>query len=607
MTALLTPGQPSLPSGLAQCPADPAKSDLRTPAACDDSTLPSPASPVAASNASGHRTRVMPSVPQSTLHPATTPAATLALTADRTSLRSGESVILTATATSSVTGTASAIEIFDQTTATLAGACMQSSRCLVGYSATSGAHSFTAFTTAPTMAAPAPGSAITSNSIQVSWIDVTLSAGQPAVVGPGKAVALTASTSVDVGRLGLVLLLWDLTSAAPLTYCSQGTSCSTMLTYQTAGSHHIVAFVALSASATPGSDVRATSNAAVLTWLSVALVANTTYPQAGGTVNLTAVANVDLTGTPWSLGILDQGGMLVDKPCKTGSACNARVTLIGGATPYFSAVIGTAPAAVDAPTMADQWLRRVTDRAPLGDIQVRSAWVQPTRILWGVDSCKPMTGDANGAGGLYPQVASILGSPDFWGRYLTTTGNCPGISSAEVAAAARNKVGILPIYNDYDCSAVSSSDTGQAYADAATSAAENLGIPKRTVIMIDIEPPGYWCSGAVDSGFVKGWYFGVSAAGYSPGFYGDGTSWSTFGQAFCGAVADQPVIGARSYLWSFEPSLITSYPKASAPQWGPYQVGCAGNMVAWQYELSAGDNPDVDRDEALSKLPLWFP
>jgi hypothetical protein len=30
-------------------------------------------------------------------------------------------------------------------------------------------------------------------------------------------------------------------------------------------------------------------------------------------------------------------------------------------------------------------------------------------------------------------------------------------------------------------------------------------------------------------------------------------------------------------------------------------------MVAWQYELSAGSDPDVDHDEALSKMPLWFP
>ena len=125
--------------------------------------------------------------------------------------------------------------------------------------------------------------------------------------------------------------------------------------------------------------------------------------------------------------------------------------------------------------------------------------------------------------------------------------------------------------------------------------------------MIDIEPPGPWCSGGIDSAFVEGWYDGVSGAGYSAGYYGDGTAPSTFGQAWCAAVDDRPEVATGSYLWSFEPSLLGSYNKARSPQWMPNQVGCAGNMVAWQYELSSGANPDVDHDQALSKLPLWYP
>ena len=32
------------------------------------------------------------------------------------------------------------------------------------------------------------------------------------------------------------------------------------------------------------------------------------------------------------------------------------------------------------------------------------------------------------------------------------------------------------------------------------------------------------------------------------------------------------------------------------------------DVIAWQYELgSNGPDPDVDQDEALSTLPLWFP
>ena len=145
--ATASPGQSSLPDGLTQCPADPAKPELSSPAACDDTTLPFPASPAAGST-EPTQAPVLPSVPQPSLGATGAPESTgLTLFADRSSPRAGESVLLTATATATVTGTASAIEIFDKTTSTLAGICMQSSRCRVGYSANSGVHSFVAFIT----------------------------------------------------------------------------------------------------------------------------------------------------------------------------------------------------------------------------------------------------------------------------------------------------------------------------------------------------------------------------------------------------------------------------------------------------------------------------
>jgi hypothetical protein len=548
----------------------------------------------------------MPSVPQSSLGASTAQRGTITLAADRSAARAGESVILVATASATVTGTASAIELFDQTTGTLAGACMQSSRCQVGYSAAAGIHSFTAFITPPAVTAPSSAAAA-SNPVQVSWLAVSLKAAQPAIVGPGKPVMLTASSAVDVSALGLVVILWDKTAGTRLTFCGSGTTCSTMLSEPDAGSHQIVAYVAGTASATPAAGVEAESDLVSPTWLSVVLAANTTYPRAGGTASITATTNADLTDTPWSLGIVDQGGNLVDKPCKSGSTCSARVTLAAGPIPFFSAVIGAAPPPLDPSTLAGQLLQKAADRAALTNVQARSAAVQPSRLLWGVDSCKPVTSDAAGASGLYPQVDSILGQPDFWGRYLTTTPNCPGISSLEIAAAAAHHMGFLPIYNAYDCSAVAGYDTGRSYAAEATSAAAGLGIPRGTIVVIDIEPPGPWCSGGIDAAFVEGWYDGVSAANYAPGYYGDMTYGSTFETAWCGAVSDRSDTATGSYLWSFEPSLLGSYDKKSAPDYAPHQVGCAGDVVAWQYELSSGANPDVDHDEALSKVPLWFP
>jgi hypothetical protein len=47
--------------------------------------------------------------------------------------------------------------------------------------------------------------------------------------------------------------------------------------------------------------------------------------------------------------------------------------------------------------------------------------------------------------------------------------------------------------------------------------------------------------------------------------------------------------------------------RLNAPAFSPYQPGCTANVAAWQYTLSAGSDPDVDVDEALSTLPIWFP
>src|SRR4029077_6538515 len=236
----------------------------------------------------------MPSVPQPSLGAPPAQREMISLSADRLAPRAGESVILVATASATVTGTASAIEIFDQTTGPLAGACMQSSRCTVGYSAAAGVHSFNAFITPPALTAPS-GTAIASNAVQVSWLGVSLKAGSPSVVGPGKPVLLTASSSVDVGTLGFVLVFWDKTSGTRLTFCSSGTTCTTMLSEADAGSHEIVAFIGDTATATPATGFRAASDAVSPTWLSVALAANTTYPRAGGTASVTATTNADLT------------------------------------------------------------------------------------------------------------------------------------------------------------------------------------------------------------------------------------------------------------------------------------------------------------------------
>ncbi len=587
------PGTPAVPVGQSACPSTDVKPVPTTPATCSDTLLP----PITPARSSGDATLiVVPSVPGGSL--GVRLPSRLQLTATSDTLHSGGQVVLTATANASISATGAAIEIFDTTSGTLIAACGQGSQCAVGYTATSGVHDFVAFVTPPMASIPDEAIALRSNHRSVGWLGSTLTASA-AIVGRDQAITITATSTIDVAQGGRWLEIYDLTAGSRITYCSRGTSCSTVVKETKGGVHQIVGYVT--------GEPEAVSSAISLTWLDVSLTASTIGPKVGGTVYLKAVINTDLTDTPWVVGIYDEQGHLVDHACKTGNTCSVQAWVPGTTTPRYTAVVGVLPEVKpEAKPAANSNVVQKAPAAPaLVDIQAKSPAIEPTHLLWGVDSCKSFIG---GGQNLYNAVVRSLGTPDFWGRYLTNT-VCPGISSTEIALAASHSMGILPIYNDYNCSAVVYYAAGHQYAVEAAAAANRLGIPAGRLLAIDIEPPGAACPGAggVDGGFIEGWHDGVKAAGYVPVFYGNGTAGTEFARAWCSAVARLPNLAADSALWSFEPSLLGGYNKAKAPGFAPYKPGCAGNVEAWQYMLSAGSSVDVDQDEALSTLPLWYP
>ena len=590
------------PAGQAVCAPATGKSVPFTGAACSNALLPD-ATPVG--NGAGQQgPLVIPSVPMDSLGARAPTRLTLTSSAD--TVAASKQAILTATANAAVTDTNRAIEIFDLSSKTLIAACATGSQCSIAYAADSGTHQFAAFVTVPTTSIPNGAVALPSNRLSVGWLGSGISADKT-VVGQGQSVTVNVTSTIDVRSTGRWLEIYDLSIGSRVTYCSRGTVCTTSMKQTSGGVHELVAYVS--------GQPESVSKPIYLTWLDVSLSASSIGPKTGGTVYLRATTNADLSSTPWVVGIYDEQGRLVDHACKSGTTCAVKAWMSGGTTPKYTAVVGALPATTAAqpsPSLIGKVIGTVsptppaTTAVPLVDIQAKSAAIEPTHLLWGVDSCKAFTGDPTGE--LFPSVVAHLGTPEFWGRYLTNT-VCPGISSAEVALAARQHMGILPIYDDYDCSAVSSYGTGHTYAVAAVAAAHNLGIPTGRTLAVDIEPDGAACPGAayVDSAFIDGWYEGVRDAGYVPVYYGNGTSGTAFANAWCAAVQAVPSIGTGSDLWSFEPSLLGGFNKTNAPNFAPDDTGCPGNIMAWQYVLSAGGNPDVDQDEAISSLPLWFP
>jgi Domain of unknown function (DUF1906) len=529
------------------------------------------------------------------------------LSADKTALAAGDTVQLSVSTTISVAGKPWAIEVFDQANQALVGACPGASTCDVAFSSKAGAHTFVAYLAVPSATIPVVGIRLRSGALKVQWLGVTLAASNPSAVGPGRAVTFTATASAEVSKIGYQIELSDTTTGHLLTYCSQGTTCSTSLIEPDAGTHTIVADLIPAPGSSELQPVPEKSAPVSATWLSVVLSAGA-YSLHGGTTAISVSANADLTNTPWAIFIFRSPGQLIGVPC-VSATCVATVNLPAASTPSFFAIVARKDFVDTGPASPSRVLGHTQAGVAVSDIQARSAVVTPVRMTWGVDSCAAFTQDPAGSTGLLPKVTAMLGTPDFWGRYLPTTGNCPALSATEVAAAQSRHMGILPIYNDYDCSAVSGYAAGAAYAASAVQIATADQIPLGTGVAIDIEPPGDACPGAanVDVGFINGWYDVITSAGYAPIYYGNTTPGSSFGQAWCATVAQRPEIATSSFLWSFEPDLLGGFTKLTAPAFAPYNSGCGGQYDAWQYRISGGSAPDVDHDEATNQLPIWYP
>lgn len=595
----LDAGNSAVPDGLLACPSDPAKA-ITAPGSCRTAvpTVPAPLSPpVSASPAGGPQHLPEMSAPE--------PA--LTLTSSSSALNAGNAIQLTANSTLDVSGTPYAIEIFDVTTQSLVAACAHADQCVVSFSAKSGTHQFIAFVASPTTVLPTIGVRLTSNKVDVSFLGVSLQVKDPAIVAPGSPVTFVANATQDVGVTGFAIELHDATTGERLTYCSRGTTCSMSLVEPAGGVHRIIATLGPSTpqvrDANP--DVRAASSAVSATWL--ALQGNASVH--GGVVTLSAIANADLSQTPYSIYFFDQSGKQQLGDSCNAMSCTASAPAAPGGKATYSAVIARLPNVGVAKSPLSSVLHRVPTSLDKLNVLATSSPIKPVHMLWGVDSCKALTDDPSGNSGVLPQVTSVLGTPDFWGRYLPNTGNCGGLNAAEIAAAHSRHMGILPIYNDYDCSAVSGNGTGAAYAAAAIGWLHNDLIPQGTVIAIDIEPAGPDCPGAanVDTGFIQGWYDVLVKAGYVPAYYGNTSPGSDFANAWCATTQQRPDIPANSFLWSFEPSLTASYGKGNMPAFNPYSTHCPGHYAAWQFQLSPGQDGDVDQDEASSDLPLWYP
>jgi streptogramin lyase len=248
----------------------------------------------------------------------------------------------------------------------------------------------------------------------------------------------------------------------------------------------------------------------------------------------------------------------------------------------------------------------------IGRVNVPHVPSPPATPGWGVDSFSPITSS------LYSQVQGAFGTPSFWGRYIGLGAYSDDMTASEVAFAHSNGLAILPVYSDFSQSTVSGYATGQADATVAITAAQQmLAIAPGVAIFVDIE-----AGSAPDSTFIQGWYdrfnstfsysFGSAnytyqAGYYRAGYYGNTRATNAFAQAYCAAIRTEPALAKNASIWTPQPNPGRTT-AAAAPPYAPIALPCVSRGPdVWQYGLAGGSSPNVDTDEALSRLPLWQP
>lgn len=353
------------------------------------------------------------------------------LSASTTALSPGGSTTLTASANADVGPSPYWLSIFDQTAGARVALCASGSSCsvtvtqsgstirnYVGYVGGSG-------TTAP----PSPVQA-TSNTIQVTWLSITLGA-TATFLAPGASTTLIANASQNVGPTLYGIQIYDQTTNTQIARCATGTSCSTSISQPQATIHAFVAYIACFGSPCGPPNIRATSNTVNVTWLSVSLRSTSVYVLTGFGATLTATANADIGSSPYDIEIYDQSTGQSVAICPSGSSCSVTITKAQNGTFSYLATVAT-----------------YSTTYPPPNVQASSATVSMT---WVIDctpnnSCNP-TSFADGIflfPGTSPEInAPVTGPNEYamskWEQQEGGGGGCPGQPRGS---------GIWPIHSD---------------------------------------------------------------------------------------------------------------------------------------------------------------
>ncbi|GGE55429.1 hypothetical protein GCM10011391_38040 [Pullulanibacillus camelliae] len=212
--------------------------------------------------------------------------------------------------------------------------------------------------------------------------------------------------------------------------------------------------------------------------------------------------------------------------------------------------------------------------------------------LWGIDTVNEVTQP------FLKCVNDHFGKPDVVARYLTgKKGAYKGLTSQEIKLLHKNKLSVLPIYNQF--TNATGKDNGAKEAKRAIQAAKNLKVPKETLIIADIEPKY-----PVDKQFIIAWTKTIVDAHYKPGIYGNFGHDNLKG-VYKQAQKSDKQVKKQLVLWTNTPSKGTST-KKKAPKSFEGASPNSAQTIGWQYGIEAKHcNIDTNIFKGQIQSDLW--
>jgi hypothetical protein len=302
------------------------------------------------------------------------PPYSVTLSADPTSLETGEATTLTTTASQDFTGTRWTTYVFDQTDPTWYRTCKVQTCSFSVTQASPGTHSYVAYIARDRSDPRYPPTQIqaTSNTVAVTWTQPTFTVrldAEATWVTPGSTVRLLATTNKDMTGRPFAIQIFDLTSGERLAICDSGTTCPAEVEQVTPATRAYQAFVAEPGTTPPPPNAQASSEVVTITW---SILPDPTRPPNVGGGPVTGIARFDPPGVP-PLGA----------ECETTS-----FTFAGDSTSAWVNGSGTAyvgPLTITASGGSD------CERASTGDGAL-TVWAEGTNDLGQELSCGPLDG-----------------------------------------------------------------------------------------------------------------------------------------------------------------------------------------------------------------------